>query len=328
MEKPKISIIVPVYNVEKYLHKCIDSILAQSFTDYEMLLVDDGSTDASGRICDKYESKDKRIRVIHKQNGGLSDARNAGIDLAKGNYLGFVDSDDYIAPDMYELLYNQLVEYDADFSTCGVYNCYESRIVPQYPYEESFCTNAQEAYRLLLQGNKIAGTICNKLFTKEMFEKIRFPKGKLYEDAFATIQLIQLAQKVAVSTEPKYYYVHRPASITTASFSPRDLDIIEAYTENLKMVCNKFPALERQAYFRYYWAYFCVLDKMLMVPDFKKLPQYKQVIGVLKKNAFRIAANPCFQKSRRIAACVLFFNAGLYKKLAQMNEEKNKKLVS
>ncbi len=124
----EISIIVPVYKVEKYLKKCVDSILAQTFSDFELILVDDGSPDNSGRICDDYAKKDARVRVVHKQNGGLSSARNAGIEVAKGKYLGFVDSDDYIAEDMYELLYKAIIKEEADLSICGIYDVYEEKI--------------------------------------------------------------------------------------------------------------------------------------------------------------------------------------------------------
>lgn len=123
----EISIIVPVYKVEPYLRKCVDSILAQTFTDFEVILVDDGSPDNSGKICDEYASKDSRVRVIHKKNGGLSSARNAGIDVARGKYLGFVDSDDYIEKDMYELLYDNIVKEQADLSICGIYDVYEGK---------------------------------------------------------------------------------------------------------------------------------------------------------------------------------------------------------
>ncbi|WP_227166600.1 glycosyltransferase, partial [Enterococcus faecium] len=123
----EISIIVPVYKVEKYLRKCVDSILAQTFTDFEVILVDDGSPDNSGKICDEYAEKDNRVRVIHKENGGLSSARNAGIDVARGKYLGFVDSDDYIDEDMYEILYENLKIHDADISSVELIPFYGDR---------------------------------------------------------------------------------------------------------------------------------------------------------------------------------------------------------
>ena len=128
MNKPMISIIVPVYNVESYLADCVDSITAQTFKDIEIILVDDGSPDSCGQICDDYAKTDKRIRVIHKQNGGLSDARNAGIQLASGRYLGFIDSDDYIATDMFERLYNSIIETDSDIAMCYAANFIDGSI--------------------------------------------------------------------------------------------------------------------------------------------------------------------------------------------------------
>jgi glycosyltransferase involved in cell wall biosynthesis len=123
----EISIIVPVYDVEKYLKKCVDSILNQTFKDFELILVDDGSPDNSGAICDQYAEKDSRVRVIHKENGGLSDARNAGIEVARGKYLGFVDSDDFVNEDMYKQLYTSIIENNADLSICGIFDLYEGK---------------------------------------------------------------------------------------------------------------------------------------------------------------------------------------------------------
>ena len=150
----EISIIVPVYKVEKYLKKCVDSILAQTFTDFELILVDDGSPDDSGKICEEYAEKDARVRVLHKENGGLSSARNAGIEVAKGKYLGFIDSDDYIAEDMYELLYNTIIKEDADLSICGIYDVYEGKAPIVKPTIEKV-VSAEEALLLILQGNII-----------------------------------------------------------------------------------------------------------------------------------------------------------------------------
>ncbi|EME3187758.1 glycosyltransferase, partial [Enterococcus faecalis] len=165
---PKISIIVPVYNVEKYLEKCVRSILAQTFTDFELILVDDGSPDSSGAMCDQFAEQDQRVKVIHKENGGLSDARNAGIEIATGEYLGFVDSDDYIADDMYELLYTNIVKEDADLSICGIYDVYEGK----EPIVKSLIQGTfsrEEALLLILQGNIISVHAVNKLYKRKLF---------------------------------------------------------------------------------------------------------------------------------------------------------------
>ncbi|EGO6689884.1 glycosyltransferase, partial [Enterococcus faecalis] len=163
---PKISIIVPVYNVEKYLEKCVRSILAQTFTDFELILVDDGSPDSSGAMCDQFAEQDQRVKVIHKENGGLSDARNAGIEIATGEYLGFVDSDDYIADDMYELLYTNIVKEDADLSICGIYDVYEGK-EPVEKQQQYIVLDKVAAMKMILEAKVVSVHAVNKLYKKE-----------------------------------------------------------------------------------------------------------------------------------------------------------------
>ena len=162
----KVSVIVPVYNVEKYIHKCVDSVLNQTLQDLEIILVDDGTKDNSGIICDEYAQKDARVQVIHKVNGGLSDARNTGMKVATSDYILFVDSDDYIKEDMVERLYDLAVRYEVDMSCCGVYNVYSSVTKPQCDTLEEFLCDNVEAFAHILVGQKIPGTICNKLIKK------------------------------------------------------------------------------------------------------------------------------------------------------------------
>ena len=178
---PKISIIVPVYNVEKYLEKCVKSILNQTFTDFELILVDDGTPDSSGVICDQFAEKDERIKVIHKKNGGLSDARNTGIEVAKGEYIGFVDSDDYIAEDMYELLYTNIVNEEADLSICGIYDVYENKEA-QKRIRQYMILNKFEAIKVILEAKIVSVHAVNKLYKKELFTHVRYPVGKITED--------------------------------------------------------------------------------------------------------------------------------------------------
>ena len=321
-DTPEISIIVPVYNVEKYLNKCVDSILNQTFTDFELILVDDESPDNCGNICEEYAKQDSRVKVIHKKNGGLSSARNAGIDIARGKFLGFVDSDDYIAPDMYETLYNNILKDDADISVCGIYDCYENKVSVSYNSLENFTVDKLQAFKLLLEGKKIAGSICNKLIKRDIIKDIRFPVGRLYEDAFFTNSLIQVVNTVTVTTAPKYYYMHRQNSITTVKFNCKLMDIIDAYTECLNIVKDKFPAITKQAYFRYFWAHFIILDKMLLTQNYLSIPEYKKVVHVLKTNTLKIFSNNCFENSRRLAALALGLNVKLYKVLLEANNKK------
>lgn len=322
---PSISVIVPVYNVKNYLNACVDSLLCQRFDDFELILVDDESTDGSGRLCDAYARRDGRVRVIHKENRGVSAARNAGIDAAKGRYLAFADGDDVAEPDMLGLLYRLLTENDADFSCCSILNCYANREFPQCDGNETLVVGNEDAYRLLLEGKKITGSPCAKLFRRELFDRVRFTVGKIYEDAIFFADIFPVVQKVAISTKPEYRYIHREGSYTT-SFRENEFDAIEAYEKNLNVIREHFPALLEQGYFRYYWAYFVVLDKMLPTENYRRLPGYGRIVSFLKKHTASILRNRCFQRSRRVAAVFLWINVRLYRLLVLQNNKKNYRL--
>ena len=224
------SIIVPVYNVEQYLRQCIDSILGQTFADFELILVDDGSPDNCPEICDEYAKKDERVKVLHKENGGLSDARNAGLEIATGEYIAFVDSDDYVAPDMYESLYNLITQNDCDMAICRAVIVREQD-TPIYEDAEdikimdSDTANYQMIYKRLFGVNA-----WNKLYKRKLFDKIRFPKGLLYEDMATAYAFIGECNKVVYSPMKKYAYLQRSGSImnmTGYMVSPDKVKIIE-----------------------------------------------------------------------------------------------------
>lgn len=320
---PEISVIVPVYKVEKYIHKCVDSILHQTFSDMEVILVDDGTPDKCGEICDDYAKKDSRVTVVHKENGGLSDARNAGMPLAKGNYIIFIDSDDYIETDMLEYMYQRLVEAKADMATCGLYEVYADRIEQQEEGRDFVCSG-EEAFRCILQGHTIRGEIWNKLIRRSCIEDLRFPKGKLYEDIYFTVDMMQRIQTVAVGTKPKYYYLHREDSITGQAYRPQLYDIIEGYTKNYQEVQKHFPALMEEAECLWLWSRFIVLDKMLLEEHYQKIDGYQEMVSFIRKHIGSILKNKFFNTHRKISAIVLFFNVGLYRKLVFMSEEKKR----
>lgn len=325
---PEISIIVPVYKVEKYLDKCIESILNQTFKDFELILVDDGSPDRCGEMCDEYAKKDSRIVSVHKENGGLSDARNYGIDISNGKYIGFVDSDDYIEADMYETLYNNIIENDADVSVCGMYQCYQNNFYRECKTDEFFVVGGKEALKMALEGIKFSVPACNKIYKKEIITKNKYPVGKLSEDAFVTPKLLAQVNKVVVTTEPKYYYVHRENSITCSEFKMKDFDVVDAYKMNLDFVMQNYPELEPQAMFRYLWAHMYVLDKIILSKNLNGTNEYKNVVNFLKKNAWKIITNPCFTRNRKIATIALLINKNIYKKLVLTNNQKSMKAYS
>ncbi len=313
-----ISIIVPVYNVEKYLGRCVDSILSQTFSDFELILVDDGSTDNSGRLCEEYAAKDKRIRVIHKENGGLSSARNAGIDVAAGKYLGFVDSDDYIDHDMYEYLSGIIEKENADLAICGYYDCYCGRpIKKNEPYYAIL--NPTDALCAVFEGKISGASACNKLYKAEIFNNIRYPEGKTSEDAFVIVRLLMNTDRVVISSEQKYYYIHRSDSITTSRFTKTQFDVIEAYRINYDLVKTAYPELQQMAFGRLCWAYFITLDRMLLSKAEKEFSkEAEDIIAFLRENILNILRCRFLRWTRKLSAIALCVSFPVYKFISRI----------
>lgn len=219
MQAELVSVIIPVYKVEQYLDRCVESVLQQSYTNLEILLVDDGSPDRCGMMCDQWAEKDHRIRVIHKENGGLSDARNAGLDAATGEYIFFVDSDDYIAADMVQKLYDALITNYADMSICNFLQVDEAGVPLDEeenrtpPIRDEVLTGDGAILRMAEKGGWFYHMAWNKLYQKELFHSIRYPKGKLCEDVFIAHLLLGHCEKVACTSYAGYYYVQRTGSI-------------------------------------------------------------------------------------------------------------------
>lgn len=213
----KISIIIPVYNVEAYLGQCIETVLRQTYPELEILLIDDGSKDSSGKICDNYAENDQRIIVIHKENGGLSDARNAGIDRATGKYLAFIDSDDYVHPQYIELLYRTITASDSDMAICGFREVAEQEKVEYQFIPDSMVKpkvmQGKEKLSQLLDNNLQTVVAWNKLYRSKLWNQLRYPLGKLQEDEFVIHYLLEQADRVVYLGETLYYYRQREKSI-------------------------------------------------------------------------------------------------------------------
>ena len=225
---PLLSIIVPVYKVENYLPKCIDSILAQTFTDFELILVEDGSPDNCPALCDAAAAKDARIRVLHQKNGGLSAARNAGLDVARGAWIGFVDSDDYIAPEMYEALYQAVQSTGADLALCD-YAAVDEAGAPCLPPYTGLAQRTFTGRELLKRAtNTMAQPAWNKLYRRAVFAQLRYPEGKLNEDLFLIPKICLQIQKAVVVPKALYYYVQRGGSIMNEGKTLRHFDAAEA----------------------------------------------------------------------------------------------------
>lgn len=312
MMDEKISVIVPVYNVEAYLERCVESILKQTYSNLEILLVNDGSTDKSGELCDQLALRDQRIRVIHKENGGLSAARNTGIDHASSDLIGFIDSDDYIDEDMYETLYRQLRESNADLSMCGLYDVFHQIPEKQVSEIKTWNLSSEEAIKMVMEAKILSVTAVNKLYKKELFNHLKFEVGKIAEDAFIMIRLLDQCQKVVATNEKKYYYVHRENSITTQKFSLKFLNVIEAYEQNANIIREHYPAIADVATMRLNWAYFYVLDRLLIDSDFKDKLLEDKLINYLKQNRVNILRDARFTNARKISFLALLFSRKLY----------------
>lgn len=281
--KDLISVVVPVFNVERYLEKCLDDICTQSYKELEIILVDDGSTDRSGEICDIFSLKDSRIKVIHKSNGGLSDARNAGIDVASGRYITFIDSDDFISHDTIEYLYILIQKYKAGIATCGVVYCDENGVEvsrSKGKKEELFQGNEQMRQFFINEG--VTTTAWGKLYALNLFSNLRYPVGKYHEDIFTTYLLIDLADGMAVGTETKYWYRQVSGSIMNSNFSIRHLDAIIASKKRAEFISKKYPSLKKNALRDLVYCCIKCIER-ISISDYHNLSVENKIQQVLRK---------------------------------------------
>ena len=242
--QPLISVIVPVYNVEPYLDRCVQSIVNQTYTNLEIILVDDGSPDNCPALCNTWAEKDSRVRVIHKENGGLSDARNAGMAIAAGEYIAFVDSDDWIAPNMYELLYTRMTAEGCDIAACGVEMVWEDGTPSRPLTNAGNCVlDTASAVEALLDESMLKHPVWYKLYKASLLRDLPFPVGKCHEDVFWSYQAVARARRVSVCDTPCYYYLQRAGSIMGASYSLKRLDAVKAKTQMTEYIAEHFPAL-------------------------------------------------------------------------------------
>lgn len=241
---PGISLVVPVYNVQEYLPECLDSLLGQSFKAIEIILVDDGSTDASAEICDRYASGDDRIRVVHQQNAGVSRARNVGIGLARGKYLGFVDSDDWVDRDYCKRLYEALTDYGADISICSYYVVRPRKTKPTAADGKITVYDRKEAIRMLYEDVRIRNFAWNKLFRRELFDGIGFPEDRIMcEDMAIMHRLFYRTGPIVQMNVPLYYYRMRGDSCTNVSHPLKEYQFFLAVCEQalFEKEKNLFP---------------------------------------------------------------------------------------
>lgn len=248
MEEPLISVIVPIFKVESYLDRCVASIVNQTYRNLEIILVDDGSPDCCPTMCDAWAEKDRRVKVIHKANGGLSDARNTGMAIASGMLMGFVDGDDYIHPDMYHLLFQNMSENQSDISACGVEMVWDDGSPSRMLTKTGCCVmDRQEAMQVVIKETWLKQPVWYKLYKTEQIRDLPFPVGKYHEDVFWTWQAVARAGRISVFDKPCYYYVQRSGSIMGEGYSLRRLDAVEAKQQRLTYLEREFQALKDTA---------------------------------------------------------------------------------
>lgn len=311
----KISIIVPVYNVERYLERCIESLLQQTYKELEIILVDDGSPDNCPAICDFYAQKDVRIRVIHKKNGGLSDARNAGTRCATGAYIGFIDSDDFVEPDMFEKLYKAIKKENADIAVCGferVDTGGEKLGIDLESPIKAETVSASEFMKKIVKGNGWYYTVAwNKLYSRKVAEAVMFPVGKIHEDEYTIHLFVNQCNRITVIDEICYHYTMNPKSITGAGYNSRRLMGIEALMERSVFFAeNGYEDLVGDTEASVYYGFCEAITKL----DWEQNKKYiKEYLKKYRKILPRIIKYCNWGWKRQIRHCMLLYYPAAFK---------------
>lgn len=298
-ESTLISIIVPVYNVESYLMRCIESIINQTYRNLEIILVDDGSTDRGGKICDAYSEKDTRIKVLHKNNGGLSSARNSGLRIAKGNYIGFVDGDDYVAQDMYfELV--RFMQDDIDITCCGSICVSPKERTKAFSLRRAVKFSSEEAIEEVLLLRHMSWSSCTKLFRRNLFENMEFPLGRISEDVPIVYKLLKKARNIYHIGSAKYFYCYRPNSLSNESFYFRKIDYLLFIRDIYVDVTKNYPQLIDQAEAGYLQAALYIVGNIRRSEERNKYRYIENRVRKLIRNmTLRNMGNPYLNRNTK-----------------------------
>jgi len=308
---PKISVVLPVYNVEKYIEKCLETVINQTYQNLEIILVDDGSTDSSGQICDAYADKDERIRVIHKANGGLSDARNVGAASATGEYLTYIDSDDYVTLTYVEYLYGLIQKYKTKVALCTHIIVFENgKNVPLGNGTDEML-DVETCLERMLYHDVIDTSAWAKMFTMDLAKKIQFPKGKLFEDIGTTYRFWLESGQIACGYEPQYFYIIRKNSIVTGAFNMKKLDLLEMTDSMARDVEAVLPSLKTALDRRKIYARFSTLNQMQDVDGYKE--ERDKLISYIRMNGAQLLTNNKVPKRDKWAFLLLKISYPLYR---------------
>lgn len=311
MRDALISVVLPVYNVERYLPKCMDSLFAQTYENLEFLLIDDGSGEACARLCDSYLQRDVRVRVFHKPNGGLSDARNYGIARASGRYIACVDPDDYVDADLMEYLLKLIDQYDAPMAIASHRVLLPGGRIQEFPRRPDCAMDARECLERMLYHDGVDTSAWAKLVRRELYEGVAYPKGKLFEDIATTYALMLQCDRIAVGFEPKYTYVVRADSIVNGAFNPGKLDLMEMTDRMARDVAARFPSLERAVERRQVYARFSTLNQMLDVRGWDR--ERREIIDYILTHRASILKNARAPRRDKLAMLLLSIGYPVYR---------------
>ncbi len=322
---PLISIVLPIYNVGEYLSKCLDSIASQTYSNLEILLIDDGSTDGSSEICERYRAKDKRFKVIHKDNAGVSSARNCGIRAMTGKYMTFIDPDDMVAVDYVETLYRSIEENHAQISICGV----------KTVFSEKFCTTdtssrrcevftTEQAIEKMLYQDEIDVNAWGKMYLSTLFEGIEYPVGKINEDTAVTYKVFSKASVISFDSYRCYFYVQRPGSIMHQSFAERKMSLVEFSEECLRYIEINFPNIRNAAVCKHVTDSFVLICKI-----YECTPLNRKCLDkcweITKKYRLSVIRDPKARNKTKIACLVSYFGPRLVAFVKGLNAHMDEK---
>lgn len=309
--KPKISVVIPIYNVEKYLKTCVKAIVDQTYQNLEIILVDDGSPDGCPILCDELAKIDKRICVLHKENGGLSDARNAGTQIATGKYITFVDADDVVKETYVEYLYRLIEKYDCSMSLCTHTVVFDNGKKIIYGDGTDEVLDAKECLRRMLYHDVIDTSAWAKLYHMDMAKKILYPKGKIFEDIGTTYRFFLASGEIACGYQSQYFYMQHRNSIVNGKFNLHKLDLLKMTDEMAKNVEKVYPDLAQAVLRRRVYARFSTLNQMLDTNEYKK--ERDEIISFIKAHRQEIMTDEYAAQRDKIAMFILHIGYPFYR---------------
>jgi len=317
MVKKLISIIVTVYNIEKYIERCLNSLVSQTYDRIEIIIINDGSTDSSLKVCEKFEQSDKRIILITTKNRGVSKARNHAINICKGEYITIVDGDDYISNDYIEMLFKDLVNNKADIAACSWQNILENKSHITYsPKKECIILSKEEALRTILYQELIDFSPWGLLYKKSLFNEIRFPEGEIFEDLAILYKIFERANIVTYRDDKIYYYTIRKSGIILSKFNNEKMILIKNAQDMLIFIKNKYPNLEAAATSRLVRANFHIL---LQIPIKKENYRYINIINEnIKKYREVVLKDKNAKRGTKIALLISRINIKLLMRLKRL----------